>query len=814
MNLFKSLRRDSGPLSTPSVIAGGMTAGDHGVWAWCVIPTRSTDELASATLFDLTLTGANELRQALPKGVQFHIKIQWGTYSGPEHVRTQLAHWGGNPPPGVREHIELQGARIEHGNFPRRQVLLGVRVDEEATTMGAVALRAGTDPIKGASRQMKQYVTRAAAWHDRLRGTTFAARPASVHEIAWSLRHDLHRTVDWLPPGPLAGPGETARLRAGEVLVQSDHVQVHTDSGVRYMRCLTPTQTGFPTMDLALPGGEWLRDLLLRDTDDSAARQYPLEVSIRGVNLPPAVATKKMTEALSLLKEQGREASKGLAEEMPDALEESRAVLRTRVSEVSRGQASMIEDTPVWLVEADTKEDLDSRTTAAIDYYAGMQIQLWPAPNLQGELWRSTVLGDYSRVHDFTQLRPMSTLIGGWFHGGSALGQVDGPYLAANIGSTPAPFRLRVTDAALEGDPVTSVFLGSSGAGKSTAVMLVSLAEAIYGSWVMLLDLKGDLGGLPRVARQFGVPTHEVSTAAAASGSMCPFRYVPDGKDAAGICLDLLQLMLRKSVADASEPILRRATNDIAALPNPQHRSTWSVIQSLLVSADPATRRLGEELAEVAKDPLVMPVAGPPDPDAASLPIRPGLVYMTFAGMSWPERDAAREDWTPSNRMTMMLTRATFAYSTYMSGRVRGIPKVIALPELHLLTGYDVGRSMVKQTALMGRALDTSLLLDTQACAELASIEGLEDQITTVCAFRVRTDAEAVAQARMLGLEPDPGVLARQKSWGKGQCEVKDRWGQIAPVQFDYLSGLIQQELSTTQKRTGPDEATEQMEVA
>ena len=101
-----------------------------------------------------------------------------------------------------------------------------------------------------------------------------------------------------------------------------------------------------------------------------------------------------------------------------------------------------------------------------------------------------------------------------------------------------------------------------------------------------------------------------------------------------------------------------------------------------------------------------------------------------------------------------------------------------------------------------------------QACSELASIEGLNDQITTVCAFRVRTDAEAAAQAKMLGLESERKVLDRQKSWQKGQCEMKDQWGQIAPVQFDYLSDQIQEDLSTTQKHTGPDNGPDQMEVA
>ena len=805
MTLFRSSHRDGGPLSTPSVIARGMTSGPGGVWAWCTLPTRSTDEIGTERLRALTADGAADLRQVLPKDVEWHMKVQWSRYTGAEHYATEAAKWSRGVPPGVDRYLRVQASRLDQLHLPRRQVLLGVRLDDPSArrSVGSRVL-ASADTTKDAEARLAELAGRAAKWHARMAATSFNAHPSIVAELAWSLRRDLRRTVNWLPDGPLAGEGETARLRSGEVHVHPDHLRIQTDGGVRFLRCLTNTVTGFPASSMSLPGGEWLRDLVGLD-DDPDMQTYPLEVSIRGRSLSSARSNRRISNALKLLKEQGREAAQGVAEEPPEAVLEAREALMERQAELSDGSVSMVEDSPIWLVEADTLDELERRTQETIDAYASRRIELWPAENLQGELWRSTVMGDRLRVQDFAQFRPMGTLVGSWFHGGSAIGEESGPLLGQNIGSTPGPYRARFTDAAQLGQPVTSAFLGQTGSGKSTALMLTAIAEARYGSWVFLLDMKGDLPGCVDVARMFDIPTVSLEADAVNSGSMCPFGYMPvgekSGMTAEQAVIDLLLMALRRSQADASEPLIRRAVQAVAAYPNPQDRSTYRVIGVLRHSSDPAAKALGEELHDLSQDPAFQPVAGPPAEQRQALPTGPGLVYMRFPGEFLPNRDAHRDEWTPSNRLTMTLLRATFIYATYMANRVKGIPKVVALPELHRITPYDVGRSMVKEVALMGRALDTSQILDTQASLELEQIDGLADQLSCVLAFHVQRPEEAEAQARLLGRAPDPQFIAGQQRLAKGECIARDRQGRIAPVYFDRLAGEIADALDTTAKR-------------
>jgi len=197
----------------------------------------------------------------------------------------------------------------------------------------------------------------------------------------------------------------------------------------------------------------------------------------------------------------------------------------------------------------------------------------------------------------------------------------------------------------------------------------------------------------------------------------------------------------------------------------------------------------------------LLPVAGVPDFSAPQLPTRAGLVYLAFEGLRWPGEDLPPEQWRRGERLTMGLVQAAFQYVTYQAGRVKGIPKVVALTELHQLTRYPAGRGLVGDLARRGSALDVNLLLDTQAVVELLKVEGLVDQVSAVHAFRVKTNAEANAQAEMLGLPPSEALRTRQKGHDAGQCLTRDRYGRVAPIAWDYMCEDIQEALDTTPKR-------------
>lgn len=810
------LRRDESPLGTPGAIAEGITASPEAVWAWVVIPDRSTDELNTSTIEALTLDGASALRRLLPADTEFHIKVQWGRWSGADYAaqeRARIVARRGELTAGQEAYIKLAADRIDANAFPRRQVLLGIRLSAGSGGQLPEAMRTSARRVGGEGARVEDSrvalhaaADAAHAWHDRMAGSALQGRPATVRELAWALRRDLRRTVTWLPDGPLASRGQVARLRNGcRVDPEVDHVVIRTDAGPSYLRFLTCSQVGFPSSDMELPGGEWLKDLIIGGEYERGPAR-PIEVSVRGRSLSQPEAAKLLRDAQALTKEQEREAAHGVAEDAPEEVIEARAVLGTRLKEVRQSTVGMVLDCPVWVVEGADLAELDRRTSAVVDSYGGRGIDLWTPEDVQDLLYKESVLGDRLRFRDVEQLRPMTTLVGSWFHGGSVVGSETGPMVGGVIGSTPRPYRNRLTDAQLENEPVTSVFVGRSRAGKSTAVELSILGELVLdGAWAAITDYKGDLAGIVPAARMFGVPVFETSTSAAASGSMCPFRYVSDPAEAASMVVDNLLLMLRPSASvGAAEHYLRVAAEQVAARPEALHRSTYDVVQLLRSSQAAEAHSLGEELATLSTDPLALPVAGRPDLEAPTLPTGAGLVYMRFDTLRMPAPGSAQATWKAGERLSVMLLQSGFAYLTYMAGRVKGIPKLVGLTELHLLTPHAFGRQLIGFLARMGAALDVDVLLDTQAVAELLDVPGLLDQVSSVHAFRVSEDDEADAQARLLQLEPEDTIRARQKGWRPGQCLVRDRWGRVGPVQFDYLCAELAEVLSTTPKRNEP----------
>ena len=823
-------RRDDADLDLPRAIAPGITVHRDSVWAWVTLPTRSTDEENTTTIHRLTVDGSSELRRLLPHDAPFHCKVQWGLWTGEDYRREETERLGGEDKltPGQREYIALGAARIDQNAYPKRQVLLGIEIRVAQGAQLPSALRKSTRTAGGegaeledAALSMHRAYDKARAWHARMAGTSFHAHASTVKELAWSLRRDLRRTVGWLPEGPLAPAGSVARLAGGaHAEPHPTHMVLRTDTGTSLVRFLTPSVDGFPSSDLELPGGEWLRELTLTDDLDEGPA-VPIEVSIRGRNLTAGEAAKQITEALSLTKEQGREAAQGTAEEPPEEILEARAVLTERLKEVRQGTVGMVADNVTWIVEAPSIDRLDRLTQSLIDRYGAQGITLWAPENLQHVLYKETVLGDRMRFRDCEQVRPWTTLVGAWFHGGSEVGDGAGPLLGGIIGSTPAPFRTRLTDAQLQNEPVTTVFTGRSRAGKSTALMLALGGEIILnGAHGILTDQKGDLYGIVPFLRAFGVQVTEVSTKETASGSMDFFRYVDDVAEAASRAGDYLALMLGLGDRDGDRKVrsyIRRACQGVAARREPERRSTFHVIEALATATitlpptdthpegevvhDVVAREIGEELRDLAEDPLARPVAGAPDPNMEPLPTGAGLVYMRLHTARPPSKEKPRSAWSDGERLSVGLLQAAYAYAVYTAAEVKGIPKIVALTELHLITGYDFGRELISWLARMGAALDTNLLLDTQAIAELLLIAGLLDQVSATYSFRVKTDEEADAQAQLLGLVPEPMIRVRQKKWMPGQCEARDRAGRIAPVAWDYLSADIAEWLNTTPDR-------------
>lgn len=789
-----AMRRQPPPVR-PVLITDGLLVTSDAAWAWYVVPTAATDWLGEPQLDAQVDRAGGELARLFGAG-DLHLKILWGRLSASDYidsVRRTSSRWAGN----VEAWWGVAASRIDSLALPQRQVLLGVRL----ASRGEAGLRRAARSVEDAvgaggssrvgSRELAGYLSAADALARRLSRSIFAALPAPAELIAWSLSREANRTETWVPTGPIITGPQLARLLTTQVRPHVDCVELVGPNSRSWVATLVCSEFG---EELEVPGGEWL--LRLGEVDGCS-----VDFSSRLRILNPQTAIRQAREVEALGKEQMRSASAGRAGEPPLEITETVEAMRQVTRDIARSGMTMLVDDPRWVVAGKSRDELDAHVDAVIQLYGGMGIDLYRLPFVQRALWLEQLPGDRRRVSDFAHTRPTSTLAGSWFWGGSVVGD-EGPYLGVLTGSTPGLFRLNLLGAAARGDATTTVLVGRSGRGKTTAMMMLALHAAHSDAWVTLLDIKGDCGGLVDQARLNGLPADLVQLGPEYAGVLDPFLYMAPGDaklEAAAVLLGMLHPHRRAS----AEEQITRAVNAVARDAGP---ALSRVVDRLLHGESDVAREVGAELAELGDNPLAGPVVGRLAPNAVGLGTSRGLRVLQIPGVQLPSAAATDETWTLRQRLSVMVFRSCIGYTQYVGGSLREMPKVIAIPELHLITRSEDGRAFVDATARLGRALKTNLILDTQVAVDLARLEGVREQATTVVAFEAVTSAEQDAVAELLGLEPSDEIRHRLATLGqagaeqvaKGHAVVRDWRGRVATVQWDLMTDQIQHTLSTS----------------
>ncbi|GLZ28146.1 hypothetical protein Lesp02_03360 [Lentzea sp. NBRC 105346] len=797
--------------AAPRVISDGIEVTDDAVWTWVQIPDGATELMEDNELTAATLSSAAALSTHLPPGADWHIKVLWSRHSSDAY----RAVWDATPgvrAPGADYYIELGAHRIdrnsEAGYYRRRVVLLGVRWptedDESSVERGRRAaarhLRTEAAAYRAAHARLAMVRPVVDRWFRQIEASVLRARVAPAGLIAWAFAREMRRGTDLvMPDESLLSGARLVALMDGEVdPTQDSGYVVVTDTKTgrrRYVSVLVPAINGFPPDELEIPGGEWLA--VLSDLPG-------VEASVRGVNHGRAGSMTILREARKWSRSQAKEATEAGAF-VPEEVDEAQDALAEREREVRRRVDVLTTTHARWVVEADSPGELVDAVETVQKRYTGV-VALELVPNIQDLLWLELLPGDQVRVPEFAQLQPMRTLAGSWFHAGSSVGDSTGSYIAGNLGTSPGPVLLHLvsrTDADRR-LPTSVSFTGRSGSGKSTSLELVSLSALAEGAWELIVDPKGDLGGIVEVADQvLGVPVQVVDVIdAASSGIMDPMRFAPSADEARTLTLDALLGVLSTEDRRHSETVLEAAIDRVLR----QDRTRWSspAVMGELVAAAGDTpdarlaRRLGETLSLRSRQAGIRAVLGGPIPGAPPMMIGRGLVYMSLAGLDMPRHGADPQRWTVAERCAITTFRLALSYALLQSRHIREIPKVVALTELHLITGYPEGKSLIEWLARVGRALKTYLLLDSQSAQDLAQITALIEQLVMSFAFEATGKAEQDAQAVLLHRpNPGPRLRAAQAALGPGQCVVRDRYNRLGLISFDRLTEWIATTLST-----------------
>ncbi|MEU8516348.1 ATP-binding protein [Kitasatospora sp. NPDC048722] len=813
----------SAPPPRYTALADGLILTDAHAEAWYVLGSSNTD-LMSEPARDAELDQAIAALTHTLSGMDCHLRVLWSPLHAADYMNEAEAMFAAGD---WQRWAALRVRRLEQIGLPSRHLLLGVKLTERTGAAQSAGRRTvqeglGIGAPSLSNRELAKLDATMRRLGRRLEASPWKAQPASVEMLAWMISREQHRAapIPAAPRGQITG-AQLATLTRGRILPYPDHLRVVGADGKVVAWTATLTMTGFPE-EMTVPGaGEWLRVLSeinyvpepTGDDDDPDALILPVspEASVRFKVQHKRDAIKTVEDARRAAKEQRRSAARHSAEDPGREIAETEDTMAGLTRDMRRDDVTLVEDHPRLVVTSTVSlADLRARIDAVVDYYGGTGIDIDPAEDEQRELWLETQPGDRLRIPDLGHVRDVTALAGSWFWGGARVGDDEGPIAGYLTGSTPGPFRNDVTGGSDRGDATTTAYVGRSGRGKSTAVMLSTLDAAFRGAFTLALDFKGDLGGLTVAAAEYGLPSRLVETGSRYAGFADLFVLL------AGEASERAQIEVPAQLGIALPPHLRargaetpiqKAVNAVVAEGNP---ATWRVIEHLRASSDPLAKEAGDALFELAQTGVGAPFMGRPTSETIPLRPEPGVWVVQMPGLSLPDLETDREDWNVSQRLSVALMHSMLAFGVVTAGRkdLRGLRKLVAVPEVHVLTATREGSAFLSYVARVGRALGTSLLLDTQDPESLARLTGVVEQLTTVAGFQLTTASQQDALAELLGLPAGPHTRSLIRSVGlhadgeirHGHCIVRDRRDQAATVQWDIPSWELKQLLDTSPK--------------
>ena len=807
------------PPPTLHAIADGLLITSTKAEAWFVLGTSNSDTQTEANS-DAELSRVIATCRKAISGRWCHLKIVWSRTDGETYEDEELDRIDSSD--ARARHIAARALRIDELDLPERVLLLGVEIETDRTRPEiAAAKTTALDAIgadaRGVRRKELAYLLGIAQKIGRtLQQSDLRARLAPAELIAWGIGREMHRDAIAPRYGGIISGARLATLSRCRVEPWPDHLRFYDASGEMTAASAVITLSAFPE-EMEVPGdGEWLKTLaeITRIDDDGVEIPVIADGSVRFRQLDTAESRKKVSETRRSAKEQRKSAEKASTGDVPQDITDTEDLMEQLDSELKSGGLSLVESHPRLVVTADSREELENRVEAVLAHYANIGITGEVSADEQRELWLETLMGDSVRVDDLGHVQDAAGFFGSWFWGGAAVGSKAGPAIGYLTGSTPGIVRNDITAGARRGDATTTFFGGRSGRGKTTAIMLSLLDAVADGAWATMLDFKGDSAGVVTTAQRLGFPASLVTIGAEHSGAADLFpalRASAEERDSAPLAVARqIALLAPPHLSHVAETAALAAANEVAKGPNP---TTWAVVNVLAESEDSNRRELGQALLEIAATGLGATVCGPPSGTSA-LSQKPGLWVTQMPGLKLPSAETSPDSWDTTQRISLACMRGFIAHATAMSGshELRALAKVIAIPEVHRLLRVADGRDFLDQTARMGRAFYTNLVLDSQDVHGVRSIEGLVEALSTVFMFQLTSPSQQDAAAELLGLPmgPDSRDLIRdigmsgdpEKPIRHGHCIMRDYMENTATVQWDAPDAETLEELSTNPDAT------------
>lgn len=322
-----------------------------------------------------------------------------------------------------------------------------------------------------------------------------------------------------------------------------------------------------------------------------------------------------------------------------------------------------------------------------------------------------------------------------------------------------------------------TVITGSPGSGKTFLAMTLTCISSILGKTTIVLDPKGDFLSLTNLEDEIGNLNVWNLGEKNKRGILDPFYMAEDKGETLNLVITVIDMFvggLSKEEKRSLSPIVK----DVMATPVP---SLMLVTEELSSSPNPVARNLGAELDLVRGLPFAELCFAPGARARSTVSIDSGTTIITMVGLDISPSSGETRN-MKKNLSSVILFLVTDFIRRIMHKSDDTKPKTLIIDEAWAILESEVGRSVIKEVALLGRSKMLSLIMITQNSSHLDKLD-IENTIKTRFAFNT-DEKEAVSIVKSMGLTENEGFESIFSSLKPGECLMQDYMGRYSTVQI------------------------------
>lgn len=453
-------------------------------------------------------------------------------------------------------------------------------------------------------------------------------------------------------------------------------------------------------------------------------------------------------------------------------------------------------------VAASDKQELDERVTSVRDFYDEHNIKLvCPSGDMMN--YHTEFIPSAQKANLIKRVMNSDFFAGLGFGAAQDIGEKEGIPIGYVL-SSDRFFYLKPWLAAQGVDgavtnSLSAAFVGSLGWGKSFCNNLLVYWSVLFGASAVIIDPKSERG---KWRERLSDIAHEINIINLTSsnenkGMLDPFVIMENINDAENLALDVLTYLMGISIRDNLKyPSLRKAIKNVGKR---ETRGMLLIIDELRSDDTDVSNSLADHLEGFVDTGLAQLLFSDGNV-SKSITFERRLNIIQIADLILPDKDKKTDEYTPTEMLSvaLMIVVSTFCLDFIHSGL--DTFKIVNIDEAWSLLNITQGKVLANKLVREGRSMNAGIYFCTQNAQDLQD-ETIKNNIGMFFVFHSEDKDEIIKSLQLLGLDyEDENNQKMISGLKKGECVMKDIYGRINVVKFEYLLPELKYAFGTTPK--------------